>query len=193
MVRLLGDPESNIRKITPVDFNDNTLEYLEIMVEPEAFINVAAHLINQAIIPFFSLLKNDRFYDVPNGRIYDFLESEEIKKQISEAKGIGIMYPSTHGKSAALIRENKVIAFCTGSDYDYFHSFNTVQPKVLNDSLVDFIEGKAVIPTKLGNKFFKYSLEGHHRTIERKPVKSIREPNIGTQLEMTLSSYNLQL
>jgi hypothetical protein len=162
------------------------LEYIEIVVEPAAYINMAEHLLVKTILPYCSALRDHPFYVVTPGTLDKTLEIDHCREKVESETGIGILCQESDCISIALVREGRIAALANAYDCEHFHSYSAVQPSDVNDWLVEQMSGEVVIPTNFFGTVRGYNLKGHDISIERTRVSSIREANLGLEIETFL-------
>ena len=160
------------------------LEYIEIIVEPAAYTPVAEHLLVRTVLPYHSSLRGNSFYVSTPGTLDRTLGIDHCQKQIKTESGIGILCQESDSISIALVKEGHIVALANASDnFNHFHSYFAVQPSSVNDWLVEQMSGNVVIPAVIFGRACDYSLKGHEISIERRKVNSIREANLGLEIE----------
>lgn len=194
LVRGLELPDSNVISLVPVSFDpEESLDTIEIVVEPAAYTHVAEHLLRRTIWTYNSSLRKNPFCISSLGTLYKTLELDYYRKLAKGKPGIGIIcQEKSNSISAALVREGRIVALANSYDCDHFHVYSAVQPESINDKLVELVNERLVIPTDFFGTVRGYSLEGHDISIERRKVSSISEANLGLEIENSLRYEGLR-
>ena len=190
MMKLLRESGDNISGLANVDFDYSSMESMSVLIEPVAYVRLANFLTNRVIKQYPSKLFGS-VENISNNDIYNFFEKEGIQDKINSKDGIIILSHPDDKITTAFIKERKLYSLSCGKDCKYFHTFDIIQPQILNEGLKDFVNSEIIIPTRIGSSHINYSIDQRHTHIKKNKIKSSIPNNFETDLEYALSDQGI--